>query len=77
MSSVVIVHRLSCLPLGMWDLPGPETESMSPTWAGEFFTTFYFEPSVVFALLKLSPLIGLILVSFLLSPPTQKVMEQQ
>ena len=34
---VVMVHRLSCH--SMWDLPGPEIELMSPTFAGGFFAT--------------------------------------
>ena len=35
--SVVVVHRLSCW--GMWNLPRPGIEPMSPALAGEFFTT--------------------------------------
>ena len=34
--SVVVVHELSCLFHGMWDLPGPGT--MSPALTGGFFT---------------------------------------
>ena len=30
------------LPCGVWDLPGPGTEPVSPVWAAESFTT---EPS--------------------------------
>ena len=46
--SWALEHRLSSyggwayLPQSMWDLPGVETEPMSPALAGRFFTT---EPS--------------------------------
>ena len=44
-ASVVAVHRLSScgtwawLPCGMWNLPGPWTEPVSPPLAGGFLTT--------------------------------------
>ena len=47
-ASLVVEHRLSgwgtwsYLFCGMWGLPGSGIEPMSPTLAGEFFTT---EPS--------------------------------
>ena len=34
--SVVVAHRLSC---GMWGLPGPGLEPVSPALAGGFLTT--------------------------------------
>ena len=36
--SVVAVHGLSCSN-GMWDLPGPGIEPVSPALAGGFLTT--------------------------------------
>ena len=38
--SVVVVHWLSCsAACGMWDLPGPGLEPVSPALAGGFLTT--------------------------------------
>ena len=38
--SVVMAHGLSCsAACGMWDLPGPWIEPMSPALAGGFLTT--------------------------------------
>ena len=38
-ASVVVARRLSC-PNGMWNLPRPGIEPMSPALAGEFLSTF-------------------------------------
>ena len=44
-ASVIIAWRFSScgspaqLPHGMWDLPGPGSEPVSPAWAGGFLTT--------------------------------------
>ena len=39
MGSVVVAHRLSCsAACGMWDLPGPGLEPMSPALAGGLLT---------------------------------------
>ena len=37
--SVVVVHELSYLLHGMWDLPGPGISPMYPMLTGGFFTT--------------------------------------
>ena len=37
--SVVVVHELSYLLHGMWDLPGPGISPMYPVLTGGFFTT--------------------------------------
>ena len=37
--SVVVAHGLSCSTAGMWDLPGPGFEPVSPALAGGFLTT--------------------------------------
>ena len=34
-----MTHRLSCSAAGMWDLPGPGLEPVSPALAGGFLTT--------------------------------------
>ena len=43
MGSVVVAHRLSCLPpspsVGMWNLPRVGIKLLSPALANEFFTT--------------------------------------
>ena len=38
MGSVVVAHGLSCSTAGMWDLPGPGLEPVSPALAGGFLT---------------------------------------
>ena len=38
-ASVAVAHGLSCSACGMWDLPGPGFEPMSPALAGRFLTT--------------------------------------
>ena len=39
LGSAVMVHRLSCPPLVVQNLPRPGIEPMSPALAGKFFTT--------------------------------------
>ena len=38
MGSAVVTHGLTC-PGGMWNIPGPGIEPVSPAMAGGFLTT--------------------------------------